>query len=467
MEYAIVDIETTGGNASGSRITEIAIIIHNGKEVLQRFETLVNPEKSIPPAIFALTGITDDMVADAPIFEDIAEQVYSLLEGRVFVAHNVNFDYSFVRHQLRESGFDWDAKKLCTVRLCRKIKPGLQSYSLGNLCQSLGIQIQNRHRAGGDADATAILFTKLLAWDAEGHLAKMIQKKSKDQRLPPNLAREQFDALPESPGVYYFKNQVGKVMYIGKATNLKKRVGQHFSGNSIQPQRQHFLRDVFFIDYEVCATELMAFLLECAEIKKHWPPYNRALKRFEPKYGLIWYTGMDGYQYLAVGKLSKYFTSIEVFNKEYEARNALRFLVQKFHLDTRFCKVCTTKVEAIASAEGALPSVEEHNKSVQEALAFLETQKRTFYILDKGRNEEEYSCIWIEQGHLYGMGYLNKESQLSEPEDIRDSLPRFYGNHYMMGLVEAYMERHPGKVKFLRQGDVLSGTTVDVDVDDY
>lgn len=456
MEYAIVDIETTGGNASGSRITEIAIIIHDGTNVLQRFETLVNPEKTIPPAIFALTGITNEMVADAPVFGDIAEQVFALLQDRIFVAHNVNFDYSFVRHQLREAGFEWDAKKLCTVRLCRKIKPGLRSYSLGTLCQSLEIDIENRHRAGGDADATAILFSKLMAWDEDGIAAKMIQKTSKDQRLPPNLSPEQFEALPESPGVYYFKNQAGKVMYVGKATNLKKRVGQHFSGNNIQPQRQNFLRDVHHIDFEICATELMAFLLECAEIKKYWPPYNRALKRFEPKFGLILYTGMDGYLYLTVGKISKHFTCVEVFNKEYEARNVLRFLVQKFNLDTRFCKVSTT-AEAMSTLDlEPLPLVEAHNESVGEALEFLESQKRTFYILDKGRNDAERSCIWVEQGHLYGMGYLSLDSQLVSPEDMRDSLPRIYGNNYMMRLIEAYVEQHPHKVKFVPQAAVQS-----------
>jgi len=165
QEYAIVDIETTGGNASGSRITEIAIIIHDGKKIIDRWETLVNPQKEIPPAIFALTGITNEMVSSSPIFEFISDKVFELLNDRIFVAHNVNFDYSFVRNELELSGFKWTARKLCTVRAARKIKPGLPSYSLGRLCNSLGITLENAHRAGGDADATAILFSRLLEWD--------------------------------------------------------------------------------------------------------------------------------------------------------------------------------------------------------------------------------------------------------------------------------------------------------------
>ena len=175
MEYAIVDIETTGGNARGSRITEIAIIIHNGEEIIERYETLVNPQKDIPLPIFALTGINNDLVKNAPIFDDISEKVHQLLTDRIFVAHNVNFDYSFVHHQLNEAGFKWAAKKLCTVRAARKIIPGIASYSLGKLCKSLDIPLENRHRAGGDADAAAILFCKLLACDQEGDIDKMIK----------------------------------------------------------------------------------------------------------------------------------------------------------------------------------------------------------------------------------------------------------------------------------------------------
>lgn len=275
QEYAIVDIETTGGNANGSRITEIAIIIHDGTQIIDRWESLVNPQKDIPLAIFALTGINNDTVKDAPIFDFISEKVLEMLTDRIFVAHNVNFDYSFVRHELEKSGFKWTAKKLCTVRATRKIKPGLSSYSLGNLCHSLDINIENRHRAGGDADATAVLFSLLLEWDSDGEMVKMIKKTSPDQRLPPNLPPKDFEQLPEKLGVYYFYNQEKKVIYVGKAINIKKRVTSHFTGHNINSQRQNFLRDIYSISFEICATELMALLLEYNEIKKLWPTYTR------------------------------------------------------------------------------------------------------------------------------------------------------------------------------------------------
>ncbi|WP_257668982.1 exonuclease domain-containing protein [Parapedobacter tibetensis] len=454
IEYAIVDIETTGGNASGSRITEIAIIIHDGHDIIDRFETLVNPEKEIPLPIFALTGIDNDMVRDAPLFGDIAEKVFTMLEERVFVAHNVNFDYSFVRHQLEECGYKWNARKLCTVRMSRKVRPGLRSYSLGKLCDTLDIPIENRHRAGGDADATVILFTRLMEWDTENHIPDMLKKTSKDQRLPPNLPKADFEALPGKPGVYYLRNRAGKIIYVGKAVNLKKRVASHFSGHNINPQRQHFLREIYSVSFEICATELMALLLECIEIKRLWPAYNRALKRFEPKYGLFCYEGVNGYTYLAVGKLAKHHRCIQVFNREYDGIRLLRELAHQFGLDHRLCRYGQPIPDDSA---GALPDMAEHNALMDEALQSLESKRPTFAIIDKGRDASERSCVWVEKGNFYAMGYIFNDTDLNTPEDIRDSLTRYYGNHYMMQLIYAFAEKFPAKVVDMSKGNAASG----------
>src|SRR5579875_1400831 len=146
--YAIVDIETTGGYAAANGIIEISIKIFDGENILEEFETLINPDQFIPRYIQAFTGINNEMVAGAPRFEEVAEKVFTYLQGNVFVAHNVNFDYSFVKKHLEYYGYSFNAKKLCTVRLARQIFPGLPSYSLGNLCRSLKIDLVNRHRAG-------------------------------------------------------------------------------------------------------------------------------------------------------------------------------------------------------------------------------------------------------------------------------------------------------------------------------
>jgi DNA polymerase-3 subunit epsilon len=453
QEYAIVDIETTGGNASGSRITEIAIIIHDGTNVLDRYETLVNPEQDIPTSIFGLTGINNEMVAYAPIFDDISEKVLEMLTDRIFVAHNVNFDYSFVHHQLEQAGFKWTARKLCTVRAARKIKPGLGSYSLGNLCNSLNISLENRHRAGGDADATALLFSLLLEWDDAGEIDKMIKKTAQDQRFPPNLPPDDFNNLPDKPGVYYFYNQAKKVIYVGKAINLKKRVTSHFTGNNINPQRQHFLRDIYGISFEICATELMALLLECTEIKKLWPTYNRALKRFEAKFGIYQYEARNGYKYLAIGKVSKFQICIHEFNSQYDGINLLRSLAVQFEIDHRFCKYSRPEEgEFFQNNEiKDLPDVLLHNEQVDNAIDFLLNNRPSFAIIDKGRSSDERSCIWIENGHFHGMGYIPKDVAIHDPEDVKSYVTPYKSNQYIEHLIFAYAEKHPGKVFFNKQ----------------
>lgn len=448
QEYAIVDIETTGGNATHSRITEIAIIIHNGKEIIERWETLVNPQKEIPVAIFALTGITNEMVSSAPTFDLISDKVYELLSNRIFVAHNVNFDYSFVRHELELSGLKWTAKKLCTVRASRKIRPGFASYSLGRLCKSLDISLENAHRAGGDAEATAKLFSLLLEWDSEQIMDAMIKKTAQDQRLPPNLPPEDFTQLPEKPGVYYFYNEFKKVIYIGKAVNLKKRVATHFSGHKITPQRQNFLREIYSISFEICATELMALLLEGTEIKKFWPAHNKALKRFEPKFGLFQYEARNGYSYLAVGKVAKNQTTIQTFNSLYDAINILQGLIAKFEIDYRFCKYPATVQTEIAKMDNTnLPEKELHNTKIEKAIDDYLSSLPTFAIIDKGLTSSDRSYIWVEKGQFYGMGNIDLEVSISDLTEVKEYLTRYNSNDYLMQVINTFALKSPNKIR--------------------
>lgn len=160
--FAIIDIETTGNKYNYGKITEIAIYQHNGQEVTGEFSTLINPEMDIPMFITSLTGITNKMVKDAPKFYEVAKKIIEMTEGRTFVAHNVSFDYKFIKEEYRRLGFDYNKKTLCTVKLSRKFLPGHRSYSLGKLCSDLGININGRHRAAGDAHATVKLFEILI-----------------------------------------------------------------------------------------------------------------------------------------------------------------------------------------------------------------------------------------------------------------------------------------------------------------
>ena len=226
MIYTVIDVETTG---KGNKITEISIFRYDDNTFLDEFTTLINPNAYIPDFITALTGIDNTMVQDAPTFAEVAEDILKITEDAVFIAHNVNFDYNVIRNEFKEIGVNFNRRKLCTVRLSRTLLPGHRSYSLGKICADLNINILNRHRAKGDVEATVILFHKLLEQpDAQPVLQKSLNKSSKEATLPSNLSKEVFENLPKKPGIYYFRNKKNKIIYVGKAIDIQKRVLGHF-----------------------------------------------------------------------------------------------------------------------------------------------------------------------------------------------------------------------------------------------
>jgi len=220
--YAIVDIETTGGMPKRDRITEVGIVIFDGEKVIDTYETLINPCRSIPYEITRITGINDDMVADAPKFYEVAKKIVEMTEGHIFVAHNVRFDYGFLREEFKSLGFTFTRKQLCTVRLSRQKLPGLKSYSLGNIIRHYGIQVNARHRALDDALATAelmkIIFTKT---DPTETIKTMINKGIKESKLPKGISMEYLQSLPETAGVYYLTNDYD---VIGNTMKEQKKV---------------------------------------------------------------------------------------------------------------------------------------------------------------------------------------------------------------------------------------------------
>ncbi|MEN8886431.1 MAG: exonuclease domain-containing protein, partial [Winogradskyella sp.] len=275
MLYTIIDVETTGKT---NRMTEISVFKFDGKTVVDEFTSLINPNSFIPAHITALTGIDNETVANAPYFEDVAQDVLNITEDTVFVAHNVNFDFNVISGEFKRLGIDFNRKKLCTVRLSRKLLPGHRSYSLGKLCKDLDINLVDRHRARGDAEATTILFELLLQQPNASDVFKdFLNKNSREATLPPNLPKATFEALPSSAGIYYFKNKKGKVIYVGKAKDIKKRVLSHFYSKT--KKAQDMVRETGDIDFEISGSELVALLMEDAAIKHHFPIYNKAAKR--------------------------------------------------------------------------------------------------------------------------------------------------------------------------------------------
>ena len=441
--YAIVDIETTGGYASANGITEIAVYVHDGERVVKHFETLINPQQNIPKYITALTGIDNNMVAGAPAFEEIADTLYEILKQHIFIAHSVNFDYSFVKHQLKAAGYDLHAKKLCTVRLGRKVFPGLPSYSLGNLCRSLDIGIEHRHRAGGDAAATVKLFEHMLANGAQTHIDQMLKKTSAEQWLPMHLNKSDIDRLPSRPGVYYFRDSKDKVIYVGKAINIKKRVSSHFTQNDPDRKRQNLLRNIHKITFTACATELEALVLESTEIKRLWPKYNLSQKQPAQRFALYAFEDNRGYLRLAIDKKKKNIPSLYNFNLLMEGLTMLKKIVEEFRLDEKLCFIDKTPITAADIKLIDPPLL--YNSKVKQAMEALDKQLPSFAVIDEGIKKNERLCLLVERGNFWGMGYLPETAALHSIAELKLFLDPYADNDYIRNSIYSFAAANPGK----------------------
>lgn len=439
--YAIIDVETTGLSPKTERLTEIAIIIFENGEIVNEFSSLINPEKKVPYRITQLTGINDQMVQAAPHFYEIAKKIVEMTSDCTFVAHNASFDYRFIQAEFSRYGFDYQRKVLDTVKLSRKLLPGFRSYSLGKLTAQLGIQINNRHRALGDAKATVELLKKLINVDPD--LAQLNLR-----GLNSRLKREILDALPLEVGVYYFYNEKDDLIYIGKSNNIHDRVVSHLN-NTTTRKAMEMREQIAHVDFELCGSELVALLLESDEIKKHMPIYNRAQRRTTYIWGLYDYFDDKGYHCLQANRTSnsKYqpltvFSSkrsaigeLERINEQYQLCQSKNGLYQSegacFHYGIQQC------FGACIGEELAL----DYNERVLQAITKYQYDSKNLLIIDSGRNSEERALILIENNIYQGFGYISTE-ELSQPiEIIKSFIKPFADNRDVSSIIRGYLKR--------------------------
>ncbi len=415
MKYAIIDIETTGGKATTDRITEIAVYIHDGNSVIDEFSSLVNPERPIPPYVSRLTGIYDEMVADAPRFYEIAKDIVKITEDCTFVAHNVQFDYSFVRQEFKSLGYTYSRDYLCTVKLSRKIIPGHPSYSLGNLCERLGIRLENRHRAAGDALATVKLFELLLKEDHDFLIERSVRNDHLNLRYPPDFDRSIVHTLPEDTGVYYLHNEDGSIIYIGKSNNIRKRILSHFANKQTKKaiELRNNIRDISF---EITGNELVALLLESDEIKRHQPIFNRLQRKTLFNFGIIEETDDNGYRRFKTARIKPETDVLLAAASMEEAKQLLDRLVQKHRLCQKLCglypAVHACFKYSIGQCDGACTgkeAPENYNRRVEEALESLHYKHDNFLIIGDGRRNDELSVVQVENGKYIGYGFVDRE----------------------------------------------------------
>ena len=396
------------------RITEIAIYLHDGNQITDEFVSLVNPERNIPYFITNLTGITNEMVENAPRFYEIAKKIVEMTEGRTFVAHNARFDYSFIKQEFKSLGFNYKRNILDTVALSRKLLPGHKSYSLGNICADLRISINGRHRAAGDALATTKLLELLMAKDRElaGNKPSLL-KNTKAARLHPKLDIAKIETIPEEPGVYYFHNENGDLIYIGKSRNLQQRINTHLSNNTTN--RSMEMRDLIAdIGWEATGSELIALLKESYEIKLNKPLYNRAQRRTGFQWGIFSYTDNNGYINYRYGQINNDDSPVSVFTSKEKSKSKLNSLVETYGLCQKLAGLYETEGACfhyqVGICKGACigkESAEEYNERAAKVKEEFLFTRKNFFIIDRGRDDEERCAIKIVNGKYTGYGYFN------------------------------------------------------------
>ena len=446
--HCIIDVETTGKGINGNRITEICAVRLKDGEIIDKFTSLVNPEQYIPPFITNLTGIDDSMVADAPLFNEVADRIIEISSGAIFVAHNVTFDFNVLRSEFKRLGHSFTRKKLCTVRLSRKLIPQLFSYSLGNLCASVGIPLNNRHRAEGDTDATVILFKKLLALDVDGKImSSFLNVRSKEATLPPHLPSRIIQELPETAGIYLFKDRAGKVIYVGKAINIKKRVLSHFYDKK---NKEYLLgQETYQIDYEVTGNELCALLLESEYIQQYFPKFNRAQKIPTSTYSIISYENRKGIIQLAVAKTKYRHTATQKVFTRVKATERLMELCEMYELCPRFCGLQATFDEcshySLKNCKGICSdseSVTDYNSRVREALHSFDAENESYIIKENGRTEDETAFIYIDKGVYKGFGFVAETEQVHHFDEVESHLLPKKSTYHTDIILRSYLRRH-------------------------
>jgi DNA polymerase-3 subunit epsilon len=446
--YAIIDIETTGLSPKRERITEIAIFIHDGQQVVDQFSSLINPERLIPPAVTRLTGITNAMVENAPKFFEIAKTIVEITRDCVFVAHNASFDYDFIKEEFHNLGYEFNRKTLCTVKLSRKLIPGYPSYSLGNITRQLGINIESQHRAAGDAKATVMLFEHLVRVEGSGGESFSEVSAIPFKNLHPKLQKASIEKLPNECGVYYFFNEKQELIYIGKSKDIQKRVLTHLKsskGHKAAEMRQQIVD----ISYELTGNELIALLKESAEIKKYKPLFNRAQRRNTFTSGIYFFHDEKGYINFKVDKNKSEDLPLSAFTSRRNAVAYLEMLVEKFSLCSKLSGLYQSTGSCfhfgIGKCLGACngeETADEYNERAVLAIESFDFKHQNFLLLDKGRVRNERSIVKVENNKYQGFGYLDIENFDGDIELLKDCIKHYDDNRDVQSIIKNYLKSH-------------------------
>ena len=446
--YAILDIETTGGQFNEEGITEIAIYKFDGHEIVDKFISLVNPEIPIQPFVVKLTGINNAMLRSAPKFFELAKRIIEMTNDCVLVAHNADFDYRILRTEFRRLGYDFNVKTLCTVELSKRLLPEQTSHSLGKLVRALGIPMADRHRASGDAMATVKLFKMLLDKDLNKEIVAAHIKFEIQKGIAPKLM-DIVERLPSKTGIYYIHKEDGSLIFIGKSKNIKKRVNQHFTG--ITKSAKKIQNEVSVVTYEETGSELIAQLKESLEIKINRPIYNRMSPKSNFSWAVYAEKDVNGYLNLKLQKADGRKKEIKSYLSLQEGKDALYRITSNYQLCQKLTGIYETKTHCfqhtISECDGACIgkiTSEEYNLRVQNFIEKNLFDNKTLAILDKGRTITERSVILVENGVYKGYAFYDLNYQINNIEILRSIIVPMQSNRDTRNNIQTYLRKAKG-----------------------
>ena len=454
--YTILDIESTGGKYNEEGITEIAIHKFDGHKVVDKFISLVNPEKEIQPFVVKLTGINNKMLRTAPKFHEVAKRIIEITEGCVLIAHNAQFDYRILRTEYNRLGYNFERKTLCTIELSQKLLPDLESYSLGKLVRSLGIPVTDRHRANGDALATLKLFKLLLSKDLDKTIIKSVVKAETLGELSPTQLSI-IDQLPTETGVFYFHNKDGDIIFMGSSTNLKKVVNQLFIKRGDRARKLQ--KETKKVTFEKTGNELVALLKLNAELKHNKPKYNTSQKKIAPSHAVYRAVNKEGYitlkSSIANGSKNKVtdFESIQTANSFLHKINLEFKLCDKLNGLSEVKQNCSKFNDG--NCDGACigkEAVIDYNQRVKDSISKYSLTTKNIIISDKGREIGEYSVILIKNGVFKGLGYYDLNHQLNNIHILESIITPMKSTANSIFIIESHLRKNT-KMKIIELKD--------------
>jgi len=427
--YAVIDIETTGGQFNKEGITEIAIYKFDGVEIVDQFISLINPEIPIQPFVVKLTGINNAMLRQAPKFFEVAKRIIEITEGCIIVAHNAPFDYRILRLEFDRLGYKFQKPSLCTVEMSKILLPDEQAYSLGKLVRSLGIPIADRHRASGDALATLKLFKLLLDKDIDKQIVKQQIKNEQTQGISPKL----FDILEKISsgiGIFYVHDTKGNIIFIGKSNNIRKKLNQIFTADTKIAKR--IQKDVYTVTFEETGNELIAMLKEREELLHNKPVLNVTQRRSPFLWSVYKDTLESGYETLKIHKSDGRKNAIQSFKNQ---KNALQFINDLYQENEIVEKV----QNAISSVNTNTYPVTLHNEMFTALIEKEFLKWQNLIIVLRGRNFNEKSAVVIENGIFKGYCFFDLNYQILNAQVLHKILIPLVHTKDVLNTIKYYL----------------------------